>query len=311
MPTILKVLLAAAFMGTATLHARTCLQEIAGPPEGYEHNRFGVQPSDQVREFSAYLVSFDGADDDDGDGTGDARRIPEWVAYEMRANGHPESGDRPGRWCHDRELEGAGLAARDRAYAYSRAFRRSHPDWFVRGHLAMRYHAVRLSDEAAWNTHTTLNAVPQRPTFNGGSWLSLECLTGAWANRYGAVWIVKGPIFEGGRPSRWIGEPQKNERRAAVPDKLFKIVVRNDDDVHVLAFIYNNATEPKGAKPNHVSALRSAVQVEKATGLVISGLPADLKASPASELWPVDEGDFLLGCASRKMTIEPGRVAAP
>ena len=105
---ILTVLLAAAFMGTATLHARTCLQEIAGPPEGYEHNRFGVQPSDQVREFSAYLVSFDGADDDDGDGTGDARRIPEWVAYEMRASGHRESGDRPGRWCHDRELEGAG-----------------------------------------------------------------------------------------------------------------------------------------------------------------------------------------------------------
>lgn len=298
-------------MGSATLHAQTCLQEIAGPPPGYEHNRFGVQPPDQVRKFSAYLVSFDGADDDDGDGKGDARRIPEWVAYEMRASGHPESGDRPGRWCHDRELEGAGLAARDRAYANGRAFRQRHPDWFVRGHLAMRYHAARISDEAAWNTHTTLNAVPQRSTFNGGSWLSLECLTGAWANRYGAVWIVTGPIFEGGRPSRWIGEPQKNEKRVAVPDKLFKIVVRNDDDVQALAFISDNETEPEGAKPDHISELRSVAQVEKATGLVISGLPAALKASKAPQLWPVDEHDFLSGCANKKMTIESGQVAAP
>ena len=197
-------------------------------------------------DFSAYLVSFDGADDDDGGAAGDARRIPEWVAYEMRASGRPESDDRPRRWCHGRELEGTGFAARDRAYAYSRGFRHIRPDWYVRGHLAMRYHAARIFNEAAWNTHTTLNAVPQRQTYNRGSWWSLECLTGAWENRYGEVWIVTGPIFEAGRPSLWIGEPHNNERPVAVPDKLFKVVVRNDDGLHVLAFVSENATEPQG-----------------------------------------------------------------
>ena len=44
----------------------SCLRPIASAPPGYEHNRFGVGSSDQLREFSAYVVSFDRADDDNG-----------------------------------------------------------------------------------------------------------------------------------------------------------------------------------------------------------------------------------------------------
>lgn len=39
----------------------------------------------------------------------------------------------------------------------------------------MKYHAERISPEAARNTHTMLNAVPQRAEFNSGIWQDLEC----------------------------------------------------------------------------------------------------------------------------------------
>ena len=282
----------------------SCLRPIASAPPGYEHNRFGVGSSDQLREFSAYVVSFDGADDDNGDGKGDTRRVPEWVAYEMRASEDPGSGDRPNPWCHDVPLEKAGLAARDRAYAYSREFRKNHPDWYVRGHMAMKYHAERISNDAAWNTHTTLNAVPQRQSYNGGSWFSLECLTGTWANRYGTVWIVIGPIFDSGEPSSWIGEPDKNEKLVAVPDKLFKVVIRSDNGVKALVFISDNTTEPAVTKPNHTSTLKSVTDVEKATGLTFSKLSPSLKAKVLDKLWPVNKDDFLSGCNSKKMKIK-------
>jgi len=71
-----------------------------------------------------------------------------------------------------------------------------------------------------------LNAVPQRAKFNSGIWQDLECRTGAWANQYGVVWIVTGAVFYEGGPKEWLGEPERGERRVAVPDALFKVVIR-------------------------------------------------------------------------------------
>ena len=186
---------------------------------GTSTHKFGVEPSDQMRRFAAYTVSFDGGDDDDGDGKSDVRRVPEWVAYELRKGNHRKSGGKPGRWCHDASLEEKGLAARDRAYRYDWEFRKQHQDWYSRGHLAMRHHAVRISHDAEWNTYTTLNAVPQRQSFNAGSWLALECLTGAWANRYGAVWIVTGANLRRRQAVRldWRAREERTAGRGARP----------------------------------------------------------------------------------------------
>ena len=304
MPNILASLLFAVLISVPTVHAGECLKAVAGPPPGYDHNKFGVEPSDHIRRFSAYTVSFDGEDDDDGDGKSDLWRVPEWVAYELRRGCHRKSGGKPRRWCHDASLEEKELAARDRAYRYSREFRKKHPDWYTRGHLAMRYHAVRISHDAEWNTYTTLNAVPQRQSFNAGSWQALECLTGAWANRYRVVWIVTGPIFDDGKPSAWIGEPEKNERQVAVPDRLFKVVIRNDDGLKVLAFIARNATEMPDTRPSLESTRKSVREVEALTELTFTGLPDSLKSDSTTPLWSVGEVDFLKGCHNRKRKIE-------
>jgi endonuclease G len=119
------------------------------------------------------------------------------------------------------------------------AWRSAHPNWFVRGHLAMKLHAERLGHDAAHNTHTMLNAVPQQGDFNGGIWLDLENLTAAWANHFGAVWIIAGPVIIDNEPIAWLGDP--DEFQIAIADALFKIVIRESDtpgQPDVLAFLY-------------------------------------------------------------------------
>jgi hypothetical protein len=155
----------------------------------YQHNRFGTQPIDRPRAFRAYITSFDTADDDDGDGQPDIWGIPHFVAYEMR--GHdgklPAGPKRPSPWITIKTWFDEGIAPTDATYQYPDEFRRGHPNWYVRGHLCMKQHAWRLGAAADWNTHTVLNAVPQRSDFNSGIWQDLEDKTAEWADEFGAV----------------------------------------------------------------------------------------------------------------------------
>lgn len=58
---------------------------------GYEHDRYGTWPREQVFWFGGFVSSFDGRDDDNGDGDPDLLAIPQWVAYEIKRYG---GGDR-------------------------------------------------------------------------------------------------------------------------------------------------------------------------------------------------------------------------
>ena len=113
----------------------------------------------------------------------------------------------------------------------------------------MKFLVERLGEDAAYNTHTVLNAVPQRPKFNQGIWQNIEFLTGAWAQTYGQIWVIQGPVFYDLKTLAWIGD--EGERKIAVPDAVFKIVIRDkteDEEAkagprdkkspEVLAFLY-------------------------------------------------------------------------
>jgi endonuclease G, mitochondrial len=275
-------------------------------PAAYDHDRFGTQPADQLRTFAAFVSSFDGADDDTGDGIPDTLGIPQWVAYELRWHVGPiESGKRPRTWSTDAELAAAGLAPTDDTYRYTREFRSAHPNWYVRGHLAMKYHAERIGNEAAHDTHTLLNAVPQRAGFNSGIWQDLECRTGAWANQYGTVWIITGPVFYGGKPKDWLGEPEKGERHIAIPDALFKVVVKASGDSgrpDVLGFIYPQEDAPYARGPYpHEQYLASIDSIEDLTGLdLLSTLDEKdqktVETRRLATLWPAEGRYFSEGC---------------
>ena len=272
----------------------------------YQHDRFATKPTDIVRQFEAYMVSFDSEDDNDGGGKVDTWRVPEFVAYEIRKYDGPciPTGERP-KWFTEPELVSRGIAPTDSSYAYPSTWRKNHEDWYERGHLCMKLIAERVSNAAGYNTHSLLNAVPQREVFNGGIWLDLELLSAAYAQRYERVWVVTGPIFYDKKPKEWIGEKSKGEAPVAVPDALFKIIVKEGADTprpDVLAFIYKQQGMGYGKGPfNHSLHLVALGEIEKLTGLdFLTSLPDDVEAKvekvKAKALWPVYKSDFIPAC---------------
>ena len=155
------------------------------------------------------IQSFDTEDD------GRARGVPEWVAYELRRkpSGIGPGASRPSKWQTDPILHQRQAAPNDATYRGS---------GYDRGHLCMKSHAWRLGREADRGSHTILNACPQVPSFNRGIWLGLELLTGEWADIYGRVWVVAGPVFYPGKEVKTIGD--EGEVPADIPHAFYLII---------------------------------------------------------------------------------------
>jgi len=143
------------------------------------------------------------------------------------------------------ERHAARVAPDDDSYHFSNAWRAEHPNskflGYDRGHMCMKQHGFRISADADWNTHTLLNACPQRADLNQGIWLDLEKKSGKWADKHGRVWIITGPVIYSRKPLNWLGQAELGEVMVAIPDAFFKIVVRpgntEADPPVVLAFI--------------------------------------------------------------------------
>lgn len=243
------------------------------PAEGYEHDKWVTQPADIKKEFRAYITSFDSNDDDNGDGDPDLWRIPQWVAYEIQSHeGELETFPRPS-WFTDDTLHEEQVAPDDESYRGS---------GFDKGHLCMKHIASRLGADADHNTHTMLSAVPQKGNFNQGIWLDLEDKTKEWADQFGSIWVICGPVFYGKEPRNWIGD--EDELRVAVPDGFFKVVVResdNPDRPKVLAFFYPHHYPYAWKGPyDHSQFLVPVNYLESLTGLdFLSALPSSTEGS--------------------------------
>ena len=237
--------------------------------------------------------------------------VPHWVAHHVKKSAKsPESGDRPNNWFTVFDLAQQGIAPISDSYAFSLAFRKKHKNWYDRGHLAQKYLAERLGHDAAWFTHNVVNAVPQLHVFNAGPWLTLECMTGAWANKYGEVWIVAGPVFKKTSAITWLrSDNNKKVVPVAIPPSEFKIVARKTGDQwDVLAFVYpqNHKTYAKGPFDPEIW-FKSVADIEQMTGEeFLSGLPnsAQLKAKTADKLWPVAKSDYDTGCAKQATDVQ-------
>ncbi|PCI54487.1 MAG: hypothetical protein COB36_09985 [Alphaproteobacteria bacterium] len=198
----------------------------------YDHTKYSPVCLGFEKQFRAYTTCFDTRADD-----GEAWRIPDFVSYHMKEfpGDLPAGPSRPSPWITEDTLRATDEVATDAAYRYSQQFRSDNPNWYVRGHLTMKQHAWRLGEEADWNTHTMLNAVPQRQNFNAGIWLDLEYRSAELADALGEVWVIAGPVFNSGVPTDWIGEEEKGESLVAIPDALFKIIVT---PIGILAYVY-------------------------------------------------------------------------
>lgn len=237
---------------------------------GFEHTKWGIEPSDIVYHFAAYTTSFDSDDDNNGDGESDKWGIPEWVAYEIRADPLPDAKYNRPKWMTDSSLYRKGIAPDDATYHIARKEQIKEVSTsyrFVRGHMCPKNAADRLGLNAGWNTHTLLNAVPQLQSQNNGVWGKLEDDIIDWADNNGRVWVVCGPVFTGQSPSLWLG--QDEEMKVAVPDALFKVVIKENSEspsgIETISFLFPNILDKQFKDPSQF--ISTIARLEELTGL--------------------------------------------
>ena len=234
--------------------------------EPYEHDKWLTKPRDIFLKFDAFVVSFDGPDDDDGDGKPDLWGIPEFVAYEIRrVDKKHKLPKRPG-WTTDEKLFKAGIAPDDKTYAVPGTSKLPEvkTDFrFIRGHMCPKSTAERISFKAAFETHTLLNACPQLQSQNNGIWKELEQQCEAMADKQGKIWVICGPVFFNKTPSMWLG--QNTEKQAGIPDAFFKIIIWQEDNkvTHQAYLIPNILVKPRPLKSYQTTIPR----IQSLTGL--------------------------------------------
>ena len=237
--------------------------------------------------------------------------VPRWVAHRIaKARNAPETKERPASWFTVPDLAKRRIAPTDDSYKFSKAFRDKHKNWYERGHLAQKYLAERLKGKSGWFTHNVVNAVPQRSQFNKGPWLTLECYTGAWANKHGEVWVIAGPVYAKDKPIAWLrSDSMKKALPVAIPISMYKIVARKQQDGSwaALGFIYPQTHPSYSHGPYDPGKfLQDIEEIERLTGEeFLTGIPgaAALKHQPGVKLWSVASSDFDPGCKSQKADV--------
>lgn len=241
--------------------------------DAYEHNKWGIEPTDLLYQFAAYTTSFDSEDDNNGDGKPDIWGIPEWVAFEIKKKeGIMPKYNRPSPWLTDETLFEKKIAPNDYTYAVSgtkelKVVKTNNR--FVRGHMCPKNAADRIGKDAGYNTHTLLNAVPQLQAQNNGIWKYLEENCTDWADKYEKIWVISGPAFFQQNPSMWLG--QAGNVPVAIPDAIYKIVIRENKEsatgIETLAFLFPNVIVSNNKREDIPQYITSIAEIEKVTKL--------------------------------------------
>lgn len=243
----LRFLFIAAFFATGCAHSDT---------QGLELPYY--DSAETVLHYSGFTVCYD-----------TNNLIPKWVAYELTAE--ETTGD----------VKRQGGFSMDPHYHRRQAMREdySNSGW-DKGHMAPAGD-MKWSETAMHESFYLTNVCPQNHDLNGKDWQKLENSCRKWAQRFGKVYIVCGPII-GKNKYGTIGE-----RQVAVPDAFFKAVLANDGVAwHSIAFIMQNDSS---SQPMNKSCC-SIDDLEYITGLDLfhnldDGLEATVEQSSSLLIW--------------------------
>ncbi len=143
---------------------------------------------------------------------------------------------------------------------------------YDRGHLAPAAD-LEWSVESMEDSFLMSNMTPQSPDFNRGIWKTLEEQVRSWAQKFGEVTIVTGPILE--KPAGEYKTIGKNE--VAVPEYFYKALLAKDSAGNKIAvgFILPN----QKCDGDIWDFAVSIDEVEKRTGLDFFSLLSDSEES--------------------------------
>ena len=203
---------------------------------------------EQVLRRTGYVVSYN-----------KDTRLPNWVAWHLAAEHTNGAAKRPSRAFHEDE-EVPAPRAEDRDYYNS---------GYDRGHMCPAADN-KWSGDAMLESFLFTNMCPQNHNLNVGDWNEMENQCRRWAQQYGDIYIVCGPVLYKGK-HKTIGK-----NKVVVPEAFFKVVLCLAGTPKAIGFIYKNVAgdRPKGDYVNTVD------EVERITGFdFFHDLPDDVEAA--------------------------------
>lgn len=190
-----------------------------------------ITVTEQVLERHAYVTSYN-----------KDYRIPNWVMWRLTADHTDGPYKREGiKFTEDTDVSNSPTT-----FDYQRT-------GYDRGHMCPSADN-RWSQTAQEQCFLMTNICPQNHNLNAGDWSEMEKLCRVWAERYGEIIIVCGPVL-------YRGEHKKIAKSIVVPEAFFKVVYCPSRQ-KAIGFLYKNAegNRPKGDYVNTVD------QVERITG---------------------------------------------
>lgn len=184
-------------------------------------------------------------------------RLPHWVAWVLTANHTTGPYKRNGiKFQEDTDVD---------------APRATHEDYirsgYDRGHLCPSGDN-KWSEEAQLQSFLYTNCCPQLHNLNAGDWNELEGKCRKWAQQYGGVYIVSGPLLLN-KKHKTIGK-----NKVVVPEAFFKVVLCMEGEPKAIGFIYRNEANNKTMS----SYVNTVDDVERLTGLdFFSALPDEVE----------------------------------
>jgi endonuclease G len=151
--------------------------------------------------------------------------------------------------------------------------RQEHSDW--REHPANIDHGhvcpaadCKWSKEVMNQSFLLTNMCPQNHNLNEGDWATLEESCRKWANKYGDIYIVAGPIFYNADGKTF------GANRIAIPDAFFKVVLCMQGTPKAIGFIFKNDSSSQPMRDQ----IKSVDEIEEITGLdFFSALPDSIE----------------------------------
>ncbi|HBD68553.1 MAG TPA: DNA/RNA non-specific endonuclease [Treponema sp.] len=155
-------------------------------------------PDHEIHEYSAFTLCYR-----------ESYELAEWVCYELTREELTKNVKRTNSFRPDEAITTGSASLED--------YRNSGYD---RGHLAPSGDML-FSQEANLDCFLLSNITPQNASFNSGIWNELENQVRRWAEEYGRVFVITGPVLEKS-PSEYqtIGS-----NKVVVPEYFYKIVL--------------------------------------------------------------------------------------
>lgn len=185
-------------------------------------------------------------------------RLPNWVAWHLTADHTTGPYKRAGvAFQEDEDVP----EPRVNTYDYQQS-------GYDRGHMCPSADN-RWNEEAQRQCFLMTNICPQLHALNDGDWKVMEEQCRDWAEKYGDVYIVCGPILLRQRHKR-IGT-----HKVTVPEAFFKVVLCTSGTPKAIGFIYRNQ---KGRKATS-EYVNTVDEVERITGIdFFAALPDSIEA---------------------------------